>query len=149
MLLLLLATIGAAVPALSHQLAGNENYAYEARNSLRRSTSKRAAATEFDPKAITFSVGDKQFISPTGAEFKTYNVKGNWGLESYAGKTIPITVIPVNGEVTCSLLQSKVDKYKEADDVWDEVSRDRVGVLTIVLPCKRHVHYYLFVPCDQ
>ncbi|KAK1923360.1 amidase signature enzyme [Papiliotrema laurentii] len=113
-----LAILGALV-AEAQLLAGNENYAQEARRSLRNAPQKRDGPT-FAPAATSFSFGDKEYISPTGPEFKQYALDSDWGLDAYAGKTLPVTVFEVEGEVTCDVLGDKVKEYGTVDDVWDQ-----------------------------
>ncbi|KAK8865571.1 hypothetical protein IAR55_000715 [Kwoniella newhampshirensis] len=115
----------AALPAFSQasQLAGHENYARDARRSLQRSLkSEKRAASEFsfDPQIITFSVGDKQYLSPTGSAFKSHSISEKWGLNDYKGQTLPVTVIQVDGHVTCDVLGKKVETFSSVDDVWDQ-----------------------------
>lgn len=121
-----LISVIAALPVItagSSGLAGNENYARNARRSLeKRSVSKRSSGISFEPESISFEVSDKQYLSPTGSAFKSYSVAGDWGLEELKGKTLPLTVFKVAGEVTCDVLGQAVEKYGQVDDVWDEVS---------------------------
>jgi hypothetical protein len=125
-----LLTVIAALPAITastSRLAGNENYARDARRSLSlekrsASPSKRSSGPSFDVESLSFEMGDKQYLSPTGAAFKSYSVAADWGLEAYKGKTVPVTVFKVEGEVTCDVLGKAVEKYGTSDDVWDEVS---------------------------
>lgn len=121
-----LISVIAALPVItasSSGLAGNENYARNARRSLeKRSTAKRSSVLSFESESVSFEIGDKQYLSPTGSAFKSYAVAGNWGLDDYKGKTLPVTVFKVAGEVTCDVLGKAVEKYGQADDVWDEVS---------------------------
>lgn len=123
-----LAILGALV-AEAQLLAGNENYAQEARRSLRNAPQKRDGPT-FAPAATSFSFGDKEYISPTGPEFKQYALDSDWGLDAYAGKTLPVTVFEVEGEVTCDVLGDKVKEYGTVDDVWDQVSDFASGGLS-------------------
>lgn len=105
------------------QLAGNENYALEARASLHRvSASKRDEGVTFSPSSVSFAFGNKTYLSPTGSQFKQYSLQSDWGLDSYAGKLLPVTVFDVEGEVTCDVLGDLVAEYMDADDVWDPVS---------------------------
>lgn len=127
----------AASPALSAQLAGNEGYAYAARHSLtqRSAASKRSVTggLDFKPASVSFSLGDKQYLSPTGRQFKRHVVAGEWGLDAFAGQNLPVTVFDVEGEVTCDVLGSKLDKFQQADDVWDPVSlEDELGRQSLI-----------------
>lgn len=151
-----LLSVIAALPVITAgttQLAGNENYARDARRSLeRRSASKRSSGLAFDVESVSFEIGDKQYLSPTGSLFKSYSIPQDWGLEEYKGKTLPVTVFKVDGEVTCDVLGKAVEKYTSADDVWDEVS---------ILPAffephspgpgihgGDHAHYRYILPCS-
>jgi hypothetical protein len=120
-----LLSVIAALPLISAgtpRLAGNENYARNARRSLEnRSVTKRSAGLTFDPESVTFELGNKQYLSPTGSKFKSYSVDGDWGLDDLKGKSLPVTVFKVAGEVTCDVLGKAVEKYAAVDDVWDEV----------------------------
>lgn len=123
----MLAALFALLPLLplitALETAGNENYARDSRRLLRRSIAKRSSyAPAFQPESITFEVGSKQYLSATGVEFKSYSLNPSFGLESYSGKTLLVTVIPVSGAVTCDALGKKVEEYTRKDDVWDPVS---------------------------
>jgi hypothetical protein len=129
-----LISVIAALPVISAGspgLAGNENYARNARRSLeQRSASKRSTGLSFEPESVSFEVADKQYLSPTGSAFKSYSVAGDWGLDDFKGKTLPLTVFKVAGEVTCDVLGKAVEKYGQADDVWDQVSlSSRIGIV--------------------
>jgi hypothetical protein len=121
-----LLSVIAALPIISagtSTLAGNENYARNARRSLEsKSINKRSSSLTFEPESVSFEIGDKQYISPTGSAYKSYSVNADWGLDGYKGKTLPVTVFKVAGEVTCDVLGKAVEKYGTSDDVWDEVS---------------------------
>ena len=121
-----LLSVIAALPVISagtSPLAGNENYARDARRSLtQRSVTKRSSGLSFDPESVSFEVGNKQYLSPTGAIYKSYSAAADWGLDEYKGKSLPVTVFKVAGEVTCDVLGKAVEKYGSSDDVWDEVS---------------------------
>jgi hypothetical protein len=122
-----LLSVIAALPVISagsSASAGNENYARNARRSLQnRSVTKRSSSLSFEPESVAFEIGDKQYLSPTGSVYKSYSVAGDWGLDDYKGKTLPITVFKVAGDVTCDVLGKAVEKCGTSDDVWDEVSR--------------------------
>jgi len=125
-MLALLYGLLSASPALSAQLAGNEDYAYAARQSLAHSpTTVKRGVTDlaFQPASLAFTVGDKQYLSPTGPQFKRYSIGAEWGLDAFAGQSLAVTVFEVEGEVTCDVLESKVDQFRQSDDVWDTVSR--------------------------
>lgn len=108
---------------LSLELAGNENYARDASRLLRRSKERRSTyVPTFQPESVSFTIGSKEYLSPTGGEFKSYTLDNDFGLESYVGKSMLVTVIPVDGNVTCDALGKKVDEYTKMDDVWDKVS---------------------------
>lgn len=105
------------------QTAGHENYARDSRRLLRASNVKRSTYTPtFEPESITFNVDSKQYLSPTGHEFLSYILDPSFGLEEYAGQTMLMTVIPVEGEVTCDALGKRVEEYAKIDDVWATVS---------------------------
>lgn len=117
-----------AVSALA-QTAGNEQYASTSRSLLNRANLGRRADVgplDIAPSSITFSVGAddnvRQFLSPIGLTHKNHTLKVNWGLEGFIGETLAVSVITVNGEVTCDTLGSKISSYMSMDDVWDEVS---------------------------
>lgn len=122
-----LLSVIAALPIISAGspgLAGNENYARNARRSLaQRSVTKRSSSLTFEPESVSFEIGDKQYISPTGPIYKSYSAAGDWGLDEYKGKTLPVTVFKVAGEVTCDVLGKAVERYRSSDDVWDEVNQ--------------------------
>lgn len=109
-----------ALVAEATELAGNENYAQDARQTLKNSVKKRSG-TSFESQSITFSLGDKPYLSPTASHFKSYSVPAQWGLDDFQGQTVPVTVISVEGEVTCDTLGKSVDTFSQVDDVWDQV----------------------------
>lgn len=142
------------VPALA-QTAGNEQYASTSRSLLNRVTAgKRADIGPLDiaPSSITFSIGAddnvRQFLSPIGLTHKNHTLKANWGLEGFVGETLAVSVITVNGEVTCDTLGSKISSYRSVDDVWDEVSnmgRISADGLGLYASCRPPVQR--IVPC--
>ena len=104
------------------QLAGNEDYALDARKALKKSLKRRdTPAITFEPTSTSFTLGNKTYISPTSSQFKQYALDTDWGLDSYRGQILPITVFDVQGEVTCDILGKQVEDYA-TDDVWDQVS---------------------------
>jgi hypothetical protein len=103
-------------------LAGNENYAQNARRSLHALRPRSSSAPSFGPESVTFNIGDKSYLSPVGEDFKSYKLASEWGLEAYEGKTMLVSVVNVVGEVTCDTLGKKVAEYGSVDDVWDQVS---------------------------
>lgn len=121
-----LLSVIAALPVItagSSALAGNENYARNARRSLgKQSITKRSNSPTFEPESVSFEINGKQYISPTGLVYKSYSAAADWGLDEYKGSTLPVTVFKVTGEVTCDVLGKAVEKYGTSDDVWDEVS---------------------------
>jgi hypothetical protein len=127
--MLVAASVLSLLPTLlASGLAGNENYAVEARRSLSSGTAHRRAtsAPSFEPESVTFAVGSgnstKHYLSPTGSQFKSYTLQQEWGLDEYAGEMFLITVFQVEGQVTCDTLGDLVLAYENADDVWDQVS---------------------------
>jgi hypothetical protein len=108
--------------SVNAQLAGNENYAWEARQSL-NVAHKRDNELSFSPSSTSFSIGGKDYLSPTGSQFRQYILNSTWGLDGYGGTVLPVTVFEVEGEVTCSVLGDKVKEYGAVDDVWEQVSR--------------------------
>lgn len=114
--------------ASSLELAGNEGYAYAARQSLAQQSSahKRSVTSglAFQPASVSFAIGDKQYLSPTGPQFRRHVAEAEWGLDAFAGQSLPVTVFDVEGEVTCDVLGRKLDKFRQADDVWDSVSKN-------------------------
>ena len=104
------------------QSAGHESYARDSRRLLRRVNARRSTyIPAFEPESVTFGAGSKQYLSPTGHEFQSYTLDSTFGLEEYTGKTILLTVVPVEGNVTCDALGAKVAEYTKMDDVWDPV----------------------------
>jgi hypothetical protein len=120
--------------------AGNENYQFKARSSLRSlsTTNKLSSRGNLEPVGIsveqtsyTFGIQDgtdaKVFISPAGDKFKKYSLSAN-GLSSLkqeaAGNVMPVTVFDVTGQsqLTCDSMGDAVSKYLSIDDVWNEVS---------------------------
>lgn len=123
----MLASLFALLPLLplisALQLAGNENYARDSRRLLRPSLERRSSyVPALQPESVSFTLGPKEYISPTGGEFKSYTLDPDFGLDEYAGKSMLVTVIPVEGNVTCDALGKMVDEYTKKDDVWDKVS---------------------------
>ena len=136
--LALVATLSAST--LASGPAGNENYQFQARNSLRSlsSTNRLNVRGDLAPVGIsieqtsyTFSIqdgtDDKIYISPAGDKFKKYSLSAN-GLGSLkqevGGAIMPVTAFDVTGQsqVTCDTMGDAVSKYLSADDVWNEVS---------------------------
>lgn len=121
-----LLSVIAALPVItagSSALAGNENYARNARRTLeKQSITKRSSGPSFEPESVSFEINGKQYISPTGSVYKSYSAAADWGLDEYKGTTLPVTVFKVAGEVTCDVLGKAVEKYGSSDDVWDQVS---------------------------
>jgi len=120
-----LLSVIAALPVItagSSALAGNENYARNARRTLEKSINKRSNGPTFEPESVSFEISGKQYISPTGLVYKSYSAAADWGLDEYKGTILPVTVFKVAGEVTCDVLGKAVEKYGTSDDVWDEVS---------------------------
>lgn len=109
------------------QLSGNQNYARDSRRLLRKSypsslVQRSAWTPAYQPSSVTFSIGSKEYLSPTGPEFKTYTLDEVFGLEGYAGKTVLVTVMKVDeGNVSCDILGKMVEEYTKKDDVWDQV----------------------------
>jgi len=119
-----LLSVIAALPVItagSSALAGNENYARNARRTLEKSVTKRSNSPTFEPESVSFEIKGKQYISPTGSVYKSYSTAADWGLDGYKGTTLPVTVFKVAGEVTCDVLGKAVERYGTSDDVWDEV----------------------------
>lgn len=110
------------------ELAGNENYARTSRRLLRRSIERRSSyIPAFQPESVSFTIGSKEYLSPTGNEFKAYTFDNDFGLEGYGGDSMLVTVLPVQGNVTCDALGKKVAEYMKKDDVWDKVSPPGLG----------------------
>lgn len=120
--------------------AGNENYQFQARSSLRSlsATNKLSSRGNNAPVGIsveqtsyTFGIqdgtDDKVYISPAGDKFKKYSLSAN-GLASLkqeaVGTVMPVTVFDVTGQsqLTCDSMGGAVSKYLSIDDVWNEVS---------------------------
>lgn len=111
---------------LAAGLTGGETYAYTRRTSA-QSNVARSTSSGLVQDGVSFTIGSgddgKVFHSPTDATtFKSHTLTGNWGLEAVAGKTLPVTVFTVEGNVTCDTLGDMVVDYLSRDDVFDEVS---------------------------
>ncbi|GHJ85048.1 hypothetical protein NliqN6_1450 [Naganishia liquefaciens] len=118
--------------------AGNENYQFQARNSLRSlsSTNRLNVRGDLAPVGIsieqtsyTFSIqdgtDDKIYISPAGDKFKKYSLSANGRgslKQEVGGAIMPVTAFDVTGQsqVTCDTMGDAVSKYLSADDVWNE-----------------------------
>lgn len=120
--------------------AGNENYQFQARNSLRSLSAPNKLSTRGDLAPVSISVeqtsytfsiqngtDDKVYISPAGEKFKKYRLTANElaSLKQEAvGAIMPLTVFDVTGQsqLTCDAMGDAVSKYISVDDVWNEVS---------------------------
>lgn len=113
---MMLVALFALLPLLplitSLELAGNENYARDSRRLLQKSLERRATYTPaFQPESVSFTIGSKEYLSPTGASFKSYTLDNGFGLETFVGQSMLVTVVPVEGNVTCDALTKKVEEY--------------------------------------
>lgn len=144
-----LISVIAALPVISAGsvgLAGNENYARDARRSLERQTvNKRSNGARFEPESVSFEINGKQYLSPTGSAYRSYSAAADWGLDELKGKTLPVTVFKVAGEVTCDVLGKAVEKYGDSDDVWDAVSQSLAGY-PLDADVSRHSWQQSFLP---
>lgn len=102
--------------------AGNENYAQTRVLREAAKLHKRDGVQAIQATGLTFSIGEgddaKLYISPSGPLHKSYTLSG-------AGSTsiLPVTVINVDGDVSCDTLGDLVLQFQQNDDVWDEVSK--------------------------
>lgn len=101
--------------------AGNENYAQTRILREAAKLQKRDGVQSLQATGLTFSIGEgddaKLYISPSGPSHKSHTLTG-----AGAVGTVPITVINVDGDVTCDTLGNLVVDFQQNDDVWDEVS---------------------------
>lgn len=128
--------------------AGNEDYQFQARSRLRslsainKISSRDNLATvgiSLEQTSYTFSIQDesedKVFISPAGDKFKKYSLSAN-GLASLKQDTsatvVPLTVFDVTGQkqLTCDSMGNAVAEYLASDDVWNEVCKSSVGMVS-------------------
>ena len=128
--------------------AGNEDYQFQARSRLRSlsAINKISSRDNLAPVGIsleqtsyTFSIQDesedKVFISPAGDKFKKYSLSAN-GLASLKQDTsatvVPLTVFDVTGQkqLTCDSMGNAVAEYLASDDVWNEVCKSSVGMVS-------------------
>lgn len=143
-LLPLLPFLSLLTPTLARSTAGNENYHLTSHSLVQRSGSSAArrspwlkrwsgATSGFASESVSFSVDDTTYLSPTGAQFQTYDLEADWYIgangqeeEAKRGERL-VTVFKVDGEVGCKDLEGLVGKYSSMDDVWSEVSWFVVG----------------------
>ncbi|OCF30351.1 hypothetical protein I316_07995 [Kwoniella heveanensis BCC8398] len=121
----LLLALATASPALARGFVGNEDYAAQSRNLLRSSMARRDGGISSQVASVSFTLGQgdmaKDYLSPISSNHKSYTVTSDWGLDSLVGVTTPVTVLTVDGEVTCDVLGKKVSEFMAVDDVFDTI----------------------------
>ena len=136
-LTLLALTSSLAGSAYAAGLTGGEDFAFT-RQTSSSSLAARANTPTFGQlvqDSLSFSLGHgedgKRFISPVGSQFTAHTLPASWGLEGHVGQTLPVTVMTVDGNVTCDSVGGLVADFLARDDVFDEV-RFLIAPLTSV-----------------